>query len=314
MSTFLVAGGAGFIGSHLVETLLASNHSVIALDSLITGSEDNISHLQNNPHFHFIQHDISKPLPAIDKVDGIFNLASPASPMDFENLSVEIMKAGSFGTYHLLELAKKYQAWFMMASTSEVYGDPEVHPQHEDYLGNVNCTGIRSVYDESKRFSESLTSTYHRKGYARTSIIRIFNTYGPRMRINDGRVIPSFTFCALHDQPLTIFGKGTQTRSFCFVDDLVRGIISMEKNRPSIPINLGNTIEKSVLEVAETIRTMTSSQSEIVFHGLPEGDPKRRCPDLTRAKEILQWEPKISFEEGMKKTVEYYKNFPLHTS
>ncbi|MCB1196813.1 MAG: GDP-mannose 4,6-dehydratase [Deltaproteobacteria bacterium] len=308
--TYLIAGGAGFIGSHLCETLLENGHSVIALDNLVTGSQNNIEHLAHDARFTFIEHDIKNPIPTMGKIDCILNMASPASPMDFENLSIEIMLAGSIGTYHLLEFAKEKNAWFMMASTSEVYGDPEVHPQKEDYLGNVNCIGVRSVYDESKRFSESMTNAYLRKNLVQTSIIRIFNTYGPRMRVNDGRVVPNFIDQALHHKPITIHGKGTQTRSFCFVDDLVRGIIRTSVVRPETPINLGNTTEKTILEVAENIIAFTNSKSELTFLDLPEGDPKRRCPVLTRAKEILDWEPEISFADGIKKTIEYFKNAP----
>lgn len=307
MSTYLIAGGAGFIGSHLSDALVTSGHKVIVLDNLVTGSETNIQHLMSNPDFTFIHHDITKPIPSLERVNGIFNLASPASPLDFTNLSVEIMKAGSFGTYNLLEFAKEQKTWFMMASTSEVYGDPEVHPQSEDYLGNVCCTGIRSVYDESKRFSESMTCAYQRKGLVETSIIRIFNTYGPRMRVDDGRVVPNFIDQALHGTPITIYGKGTQTRSFCYVQDLVRGIIRMAQVKPFEPINLGNNIEKSILEVAQEILKITSSKSELIYKDLPEGDPKRRCPVLTRAKELLQWEPEVSFNQGITETIEYFK-------
>ncbi|MEZ4820504.1 MAG: NAD-dependent epimerase/dehydratase family protein [Bdellovibrionota bacterium] len=273
--TYLIAGGAGFIGSHLCEALLDLNHRVIALDNLVTGTQYNIQQLMGHPRFTFIQHDIKDPIPPLPDLDGIFNMASPASPLDFENLSIEIMLAGSIGTYNLLELAKDKNAWFMMASTSEVYGDPEVHPQREDYLGNVNCTGIRSVYDESKRFSESMTSTYRRKHWVKTSIIRIFNTYGPRMRINDGRVVPNFINQALHAQPITVYGEGSQTRSFCYVDDLVHGIIAVSQVQPAGPINLGNTTEKSILEVAQTIIRLTDSKSKLVYLDLPEGDPKK---------------------------------------
>lgn len=307
MSIYLIAGGAGFIGSHLADSILKKGHKVIALDNMVTGNEKNVEHLGNNPNFTLIHHDITKPIPSLEKIEGIFHMASPASPLDFTELSVEIMKANSFGTYNLLEFAREQKTWFMMASTSEVYGDPKVHPQREDYLGNVSCTGIRSVYDESKRFSESMTFAYLRKGYVQTSVIRIFNTFGPRMRVDDGRVIPNFSHQALTDQDITIYGDGKQTRSFCYVDDLVEGIRLMEEVRPTEPVNLGNNKERTILEVAQTIVKLTGSKSKIIHKDLPEGDPKRRCPVLDRAKEELNWEPMISFEKGLEKTLEYYK-------
>ncbi len=308
MSNFIVTGGAGFIGSHLVDRLLKEDHSVIVLDNLITGSEDNLKHVAKNPKLKWVYHDITHEWNDYGKVDGIFNLASPASPDDFVPLSLEILKVGSIGTLNGLEYAKKHGSWFMQASTSEVYGDPLVHPQTEDYLGNVNCTGIRSVYDESKRFSEALVSAYQRKHSLHTSIVRIFNTYGSRMRANDGRVIPNFITQALDGKPLTVYGDGTQTRSFCYVDDLVEGIYSFWKYRPQGPLNLGNPIEMNMLQAAELVLKITESKSTIVFKPLPENDPKQRCPDITKVKKLLQWEPKVSLEEGLQNTIEYFKS------
>lgn len=307
MSNFIVTGGAGFIGSHLVDRLLKEDHSVIVLDNLITGSEDNLKHVSKNPKLNWVYHDITHEWQDYGKVDGIFNLASPASPDDFVPLSVEILKVGSIGTLNGLEYAKKHGAWFLQASTSEVYGDPLVHPQTEEYFGNVGCTGIRSVYDESKRFSESLVSAYQRKKEVHTSIVRIFNTYGPRMRANDGRVIPNFITQALEGKPITVYGDGTQTRSFCYVDDLVEGIYSFWKYHPQGPLNLGNPVEMNMLKAAELILKMTGSKSKIVFKSLPENDPKQRCPDISKVQKLLQWEPKVSLEEGLENTIEYFK-------
>lgn len=308
MYTFIVTGGAGFIGSHLVDRLLKEDHHVIVLDNLITGCEENLKHVSKNPNLKWVYHDITHEWHDYGKVDGIFNLASPASPDDFVPLSLEILKVGSIGTLNGLEYAKKHGSWFLQASTSEVYGDPLVHPQTEEYFGNVNCLGIRSVYDESKRFSESLVTALQRKKEVHTSIVRIFNTYGPRMRPNDGRVMPNFITQALSGKPLTVYGDGTQTRSFCYVDDLIDGIYAFWKYRPQGPLNLGNPIELNMLKIADVIQKKTGSKSKIEFKPLPENDPKQRCPDISKAQKLLQWEPKVSLEEGLENTIEYFKS------
>jgi len=307
MSKFLVTGGAGFIGSHLVDHLLDQGHEVIVLDNLVTGHEKNLEHVSKHPNLKWIYHDITHAWHDYGKVDGVFNLASPASPDDFVPLSLEILKVGSMGTMNAIEYAKKYGAWFLQASTSEVYGDPLVHPQSEEYLGNVNCLGIRSVYDESKRFSESLVSAYQRKNEIQASIVRIFNTYGPRMRAGDGRVIPNFITQALSGKPLTVYGDGQQTRSFCYVNDLIRGISAFWTYKPTFPINLGNAKEMNMLDAAEIILKKTGSGSKITFKPLPENDPKQRCPNISKAKSTLKWEPKVALEEGLEKTIEYFK-------
>ena len=275
MAKFLITGGAGFIGSHLVDRLVGDDHQVVVLDNLVTGSEKNLEHVSKHPKLKWVYHDVTKEWHDYGDVDGVYNLASPASPDDFIPLAVDILKVGSIGTLHALEYAKKYDAWFLQASTSEVYGDPLVHPQTEDYYGNVNCIGVRGVYDESKRFSEALVSAFRRKKEIRTSIVRIFNTYGPRMRENDGRVIPNFITQALSELPLTVYGDGKQTRSFCYVDDLVEGLYSFWKYKPVGPLNLGNPREMSMMEAAELIIEKTKSKSSITHRPLPENDPKQ---------------------------------------
>lgn len=307
MKTYIVTGGAGFVGSHLADRLLSEGNRVLAMDNLVTGSESNISHLKREPRLEFIPCDVSEKIPEVGKVDGVYHLASPASPVDFVHLAIPIMKVGSLGTLHGLDYAKKHNAWFFMASTSEVYGDPQVHPQHESYFGNVNPIGIRGVYDEAKRFSEGLVMAYHRTHKLETSIVRIFNTYGPRMRPDDGRVISNFICQALQGLPLTVHGKGLQTRSFCYVDDLVEGIFRFSIKKPVLPVNLGNDRENTVLEIANTVIALVASKSQIQFHDLPEGDPKRRRPDISRAKETLDWAPLISLEDGLKKTIDYFR-------
>ena len=308
MAKFIVTGGAGFLGSHLVDRILKDDHEVIAVDNLVTGSEDNIKHLSNNAKLTFVKHDISTAWPDLGKVDGIFNLASPASPDDFVPLSVEILKVGSLGTLNGLEYAKKHKAWYLQASTSEVYGDPLVHPQKEEYFGNVNCLGVRGVYDEGKRFSEALLTAFHRRKEVQTSIVRIFNTYGPRMRINDGRVIPNFITQALSNKPITVYGDGKQTRSFCYVSDLIEGIYGFWNHKPQGPLNLGNPIEMNMLEAAKIIIEKTKSKSELVFKPLPENDPKQRCPDITKVKKALNWEPKVDLRTGLESTIEYFRS------
>lgn len=314
MQTALVAGGAGFIGSHLCESLLKDGFKVICVDNLITSSKDNIQEFIDNPNFKFIEHDVTKPLEIDDEIDFIFHLASPASPnkkspRSYINFPIETLLANSFGTYELLLLAKEKDSKFLFTSTSEVYGDPQVSPQTEAYFGNVNPNGIRSVYDESKRFGEAATMAFVRKFDLDARIIRIFNTYGPKMQSDDGRVVSDFIMQALHGKPITIFGDGKQTRSFCYVDDMVLGVKAamFKENTKGQVVNLGNPDERTILEMANLIKKTTDSSSEITFEECPEDDPKRRKPDISKAKEVLAWEPKVPIEEGIKKTVEYFK-------
>jgi dTDP-glucose 4,6-dehydratase len=302
----LVAGGAGFLGSHLCDRLLADGHQVIALDNLITGSLDNVRHLKGREDFSFIEQDVTQPFKIEGKIDFIFDLASPASPIDFVKIPMEILLVGSYGVHNLLELAREKQAGFLLTSTSEVYGDPLVHPQSEDYWGNVNPIGPRSVYDESKRYAEALTMAYHRYRGINTRIVRIFNTYGPRMRLDDGRVVPTLIDQALNNRPLTVFGDGSQTRSFCYASDLIEGIYLAMRSSEHQPINLGNPHEMSILEFAQAIKKFTGTSSAIEHQPLPADDPKVRRPDISRAKKILNWEPVIGFEEGIKKTIDWF--------
>lgn len=309
MATYALTGGAGFVGSHLVDRLLQEGHRVIAIDNYCTGTPQNLAHLKTEPRFELIEQDVSEKFPDIGKVDGVYHMASPASPDDFVRLALPIMKVGSYGTFNAIEHAKKHSAWFFMASTSEVYGDPEVHPQHESYLGHVNTLGVRGVYDETKRFSEALVMAYHRTYKLSTSIVRIFNTYGPRMRANDGRVVSNFVNQALRSEDLTVHGDGHQTRSFCYVDDLVEGLYRFSLHKPILPINLGNDVENKVIEIAQVVLSLVEgSKSKIKHDPLPEGDPKRRRPDLSRAQEILGWRPKVSLQEGVKKTIDYFRS------
>jgi dTDP-glucose 4,6-dehydratase len=307
MSRVAVTGGAGFVGSHLVDRLLAEGHSVVAVDNLVTGSDSNLSHLKNESRFDIVEHDVSSSFPNIGKIDALYHMASPASPIDFIPLAIPILKVGSYGTFNALEYAKTHRAWFLMASTSEVYGDPEVHPQREDYLGNVNPIGIRGVYDEAKRFSESCVMAYRRTNNLETSIVRIFNTYGPRMRKNDGRVIPNFISQALQNEPVTIHGDGSQTRSLCYVSDLVEGLHRFMLKKPVEPINLGNDKEMTVRDIAGKIVKLTASKSKLVEKPLPEGDPKQRRPDIAKARKVLGWEPRVSVDEGLSKTIDFFK-------
>jgi dTDP-glucose 4,6-dehydratase len=306
MERTLVAGGAGFLGSHLCDALLSKGHEVICMDNLITGSMDNVTHIQSD-RFHFVKQDVSQPFAVEGSLDNVMNLASPASPVDYYAHPVETLKVGSFGTYNLLELAQEKGAVFFMASTSEVYGDPLEHPQKETYWGNVNPVGPRSVYDESKRFSEALTMAYRRTHGVETRIVRIFNTYGPRMAINDGRAIPNFLYQALKGEDLTVYGDGSQTRSFCYVSDLIEGFVRLLKSSHSDPVNLGNPIEMSLLEMAEKILQVTGSRSKIIFKPLPEDDPKVRQPDISQARKLLEWEPKVKLEEGLRDTLDYFR-------
>jgi UDP-glucuronate decarboxylase len=303
----LVTGGAGFIGSHLCERLLQEDHEVICVDNFYTGTKDNIKHLMNNPYFEIIRHDITFPLYV--EVDEIYHLACPASPVHYQNDPVFTIKTAVHGTINMLGLAKRTKAKIILASTSEVYGDPEVHPQPEEYWGNVNPIGPRACYDEGKRCAETLFFDYHRQHKVKIKIARIFNTYGPRMQINDGRVISNFIVQALRGEDITVYGDGSQTRSFCYIDDMVEGLIRLMNTPDEItgPINLGNPNETPILELAQKIIELTGSNSKIVFKPLPQDDPRRRCPDITKAKIILNWEPKISLEEGLKRTIEYFK-------
>ncbi|MEK6867251.1 MAG: UDP-glucuronic acid decarboxylase family protein, partial [Nanoarchaeota archaeon] len=303
MKTCLVTGGAGFLGSHLCTFLLAKGYRVIAVDNCITGNRDNIEHLKNNPNFSFFEHDCTKPLRIEESIDYILNFASPASPIDYQKIPLETLFVGAYGTQHALDLAKQKNAVFLQASTSEVYGDPQISPQPATYWGNVNSIGPRSCYDEAKRYAEALVMAYHRKYNMNTKIVRIFNTYGPKMRINDGRVIPAFLSEALTGKPLTVFGDGKQTRSFCYVDDLIAGIYALLLSSEHEPVNIGNPYEFTMLELAEKILKMTGSKSPIVFHALPIDDPKQRRPDITKARTILHWEPKIMLDEGLERTI-----------
>lgn len=302
MATCLVTGGAGFLGSHLCETLLSRGHRVICVDNLETGSLRNIDHLRQ-PEFEFRQVDIIEPYYVDEPLDFVYHLASPASPIDYLRLPLQTLKVGSHGTHHTLGVAKKHRARFLIASTSEVYGDPQVHPQPETYWGHVNSVGPRGVYDEAKRYAEALTMAYHNQQGVDTAIMRIFNTYGPRMRAMDGRAIPTFMRQALQDKPITVFGDGSQTRSFCYVDDLIDGMIRLAESGVHEPVNIGNPNEFTLLELAEEVVRVTGSKSEIVFEALPTDDPKIRRPDITRAKQHLGWEPKVELREGLEKTL-----------
>jgi len=303
MPTCLVTGGAGFLGSHLCDELLRRGHHVICVDNLETGSLANIEHIRA-PEFEFLQLDIVQPYFVDRPVDFVYHLASPASPIDYLRLPLHTLKVGSHGTHHSLGLAKKHRARFLLASTSEVYGDPQVHPQKETYWGHVNPIGPRGVYDEAKRYAEALTMAYHRQQGVDTSIIRIFNTYGPRMRPHDGRAIPTFMRQALRNRPITVFGDGSQTRSFCYVDDLIRGMIALAESGEHQPINVGNPNEFTLLALAEEVIAVTASSSEIVFEALPTDDPQVRQPDITLARELLGWEPAIELREGLSRTLD----------
>jgi dTDP-glucose 4,6-dehydratase len=303
----LITGGGGFIGSHLCERFLAEEHDVIAVDNYITGRPENIAHLRNNKRFSVIQHDVSQPLTVEGQVDNVLHFASPASPVDYLNYPIQTLKVGSLGTHNTLGLAKAKNARYLMASTSEVYGDPEQHPQREDYWGNVNPIGLRGCYDEAKRFSEAIVMAYHRAHQVKTHIVRIFNTYGERMRLDDGRVLPNFMGQALRGEPLTVYGDGSQTRSFCYVSDLVEGIFRLLFTEFHQPVNLGNPDEVSILEFAREVMELSDTSSKLVFKPLPQDDPKVRKPDITRARQLLGWEPKINRHDGLRRTMEYFQ-------
>jgi dTDP-glucose 4,6-dehydratase len=303
----LVTGAAGFLGSHLCDALLAEGYSVIAVDNLLTGRLSNLQHLRNDPRFEFRQLDINQPFDC-GRIDYVFHFACPASPVDYMKHGIETLQVGSQGTMHCLELARKYGAKYLTSSTSECYGDPLEHPQKETYWGNVNPIGPRSVYDEAKRFSEALTMAYHRYHKIDTRIVRIFNTYGPRMQLNDGRVVPNFMKQALRGEALTVYGDGGQTRSFCYVSDEVDGFIRLSKSSEHFPVNIGNPTEFTILECARRVLAITGSKSNIRYEPLPQDDPKQRCPDITKAKTLLGWEPKIDLETGLRMSLDYFRD------
>lgn len=303
----LISGGAGFIGSHLCERLVAEGHEVIAVDNLITGHRENLAPLEGRKEFRFLRHDVTQPLELDGPVDAVMHLASLASPVDYLNHPIETLESGSTGTRNMLEVARRYGARFLLTSTSECYGDPLEHPQAETYWGNVNPVGIRSCYDESKRYAEAMTMAYHRVHGVRTTIARIFNTYGPRMALDDGRVVPAFIDQGLRGQPLTVFGDGSQTRSFCYVADLVDGLMRLLDSDERYPVNLGNPREMTILEFAEVIRKEIGGNLLLVFKELPQDDPKRRQPDITKARRVLGWEPKVSLEDGLRETIAFFR-------
>ncbi len=303
----VITGGAGFIGSHLCERFLAEGHEVVCVDNFITGTAPNVEHLRVNDHFSFIRHDISHPLEIDGPVDSILHFASPASPVDYLRHPIPTLKVGSLGTHNTLGLAKLKKARYLLASTSEVYGDPAQHPQREDYWGHVNPVGVRGCYDESKRFAEAMTMAYHRYHGVNTHIVRIFNTYGPRMRLDDGRVVPNLMGQALRGEPLTVYGDGSQTRSFCYVSDLVEGIVRLLGADFHEPVNLGNPNEVSILDFAREIKDLAGSPSPVVFKPLPQDDPRVRRPDITRARQLLGWEPRVERGDGLRRTLDYFR-------
>lgn len=304
--TAVVTGGAGFLGSHLCDKLIAEDIRVICIDNLLTGSMENIEHLIGNEKFEFIKHDVTNFIHVPGDVDYVLHFASPASPIDYLKLPIQTLKVGSLGTHKALGLAKEKKARFLLASTSEVYGDPSVHPQPESYWGNVNPTGPRGVYDEAKRFAEAMTMAYNRFHNMETRIVRIFNTYGPRMRLNDGRALPAFVSQAINGEDITVFGNGLQTRSFCYIDDLIDGIVKLLFSDISDPVNIGNPSEITILDFAKEIIELTGSQSQIVFKDLPVDDPQIRQPDISRAREVLDWEPEVERKAGLERTIEYF--------
>jgi dTDP-glucose 4,6-dehydratase len=304
----VVTGAAGFLGSHLCDYLVGKDHTVIGLDNLITGNTRNIEHLAGDERFRFVKHDVTEYIYISGTVDAILHFASPASPVDYLEYPIQTLKVGALGTHKALGLAKEKKARFLLASSSEVYGDPLVHPQREDYWGNVNPTGPRGVYDEAKRFGEAMTFAYHRTHGVDTKIARIFNTYGPRMRSGDGRVVPNFITQALTGKPLTVYGDGTQTRSFCYVSDLIAGIYKLLISETNEPVNLGNPVEMKIIDFARKVLELTGSKSDIVFERLPVDDPKVRQPDIGRARDVLEWEPEVPVEEGLKATIQYFKD------
>ena len=304
----LITGGAGFVGSHLCDRFIAEGYEVLCVDNLLTGKADNVAHLKGNARFAFLQHDISQPLTPPARVDYVLHFASPASPVDYQKYPIQTLKVGSLGTLNTLGIAKDHQAKFLLASTSEVYGDPEVHPQPESYWGHVNPVGPRGVYDEAKRFAEALTMAYHHEHQLDTHIARIFNCFGPRMRMDDGRAVPTFIGQAMRGQPLTVYGDGAQTRSFCYIDDLIEGIWRLMNSDVHEPVNLGNPDERSILDIANGVLALfNGTASRIEFRSLPVDDPKQRCPDLARAKASLGWQPRIGFEEGLARTIAWFR-------
>ena len=303
----VITGGAGFLGSHLSDFLMARNFKVVVMDNLITGNLENIAHLRSNPDFEYIKQDVTEYIEISGPVDFIFHFASPASPVDYLELPIQTLKVGALGTHKTLGLARAKKAKFLLASTSEVYGDPLVHPQPETYWGNVNPIGPRGVYDEAKRFAEAMTMAYHRYHHVDTHIVRIFNTYGPRMRPNDGRVVPAFITQALKGEPMTVFGDGKQTRSFCYVDDLIRGIFALANSDCHDPVNIGNPTEMSVLQFAEKIRVLCGSSSSVDYKPLPVDDPKIRQPNIAKAKQLLGWQPQMDLDHGLQKTIDYFR-------
>ncbi len=305
--TSVVTGAAGFLGSHLTDLLLKRGHKVIGIDNFVTGSVANINHLAGNKNFRFIQQDVTEFLFLDGDVNFVWHFASPASPIDYLQIPIQTLKVSSLGTHKALGLAKEKGARFLIASTSEIYGDPLIHPQPEEYWGNVNTIGPRGCYDEAKRFAEAMTMAYHREHKVETRIVRIFNTYGPRMRVNDGRVVPAFISQALTNKPITIFGKGTQTRSFCYYSDLIEGIYRLMMSDYDLPVNIGNPTEMTMLQFAEQIIKATKSKSKIVHKPLPQDDPKQRKPDITKAKKLLKWEPKVKLADGLKDTIAYFR-------
>ncbi len=304
---YVISGAAGFIGSHVCEVLLAEGHHVLALDNLITGSRKNIEHLQGRDGFSFVECDVTKAFSVDGPVDDVWHMASLASPKKYGAFPIETLESGSTGTRRMLELAHKHNARFLVTSTSECYGDPEISPQTEDYWGRVNCVGERSCYDESKRYGEAITMAFHRKHGVRTNIARIFNTYGPRMALDDGRVVPAFIDQAMQGNPLTVFGDGKQTRSFCYVSDLVDGLVRLSRSDERFPVNLGNPVEMTILEFAERIQGLMETKLPIRFEPLPSDDPKQRRPDIAKAKRVLGWEPKVNLNEGLRETIGYFK-------
>jgi dTDP-glucose 4,6-dehydratase len=303
----VVTGGAGFLGSHLCDYLLAKGWDVLAIDNLVTGAEANVEHLRSNPHFRFRHSDVSQYIDVDGPVDAVLHFASPASPPDYLKLPIQTLKVGSLGTHNALGLALAKKAKFLQASTSECYGDPDVSPQPESYWGHVNPVGPRGVYDEAKRFAEAMTMAYHRYHGVDTRIVRIFNTYGPRMRLNDGRALPNFLYQALNGEPITVYGDGKQTRSFCYVSDLIDGIYRLLESGEHDPTNIGNPNEITILEFAERVRKLVGATTPIVFHPLPQDDPKQRCPDISKARRLLGWEPKVALTEGLRLTLDYFQ-------
>ena len=304
--TALITGGAGFLGSHLCDKFLKEGYKVICMDNLITGAMTNISHLEKDPSFRFVNHDVSKYIDIKEDIDIVLHFASPASPVDYLNYPIQTLKVGSLGTHNALGVAKDKKAKFLLASTSEIYGDPKIHPQPETYYGHVNCIGPRGVYDEAKRFAEAITMAYHKTHGLDTRIVRIFNTYGPRMRKQDGRAIPNFVNQALKNEPITVYGRGSQTRSFCFVSELVEGIYLLSASDIHDPVNIGNPKEFTITELAKMILKLTKSKSKIVYKPLPMDDPKVRQPDITKAKKLLKWKPSIELEEGLRETIKWF--------